>query len=106
MINSDHPNNLAIKKLKYTSRITQKLHGIVNPNISDINKRAAIRKLIDFSGCCVCDGVPAYELIYQLESAKRIERYCNRCYKKREESDSIDPKEYFVIVPSVSHYKP
>ena len=44
-------------------------------------KREEIKKLAG-RGCCVCGTLPSFEVIYQLQDAKRIERYCDSCIQK------------------------
>jgi hypothetical protein len=100
-------NNITIKKLEYSPEVTQKLHKLLNSNMSQIYKNLAIKRLIGTKCCCVCSAIPVYELTYHLDNATKVERYCERCYNKYEENELKyqDPNKYFVIVPSVSRYE-
>ncbi|HEU4468266.1 MAG TPA: hypothetical protein VFR61_04435 [Nitrososphaeraceae archaeon] len=49
--------------------------------ISDIQKKVKLRELYG-SFCCICQDIPAWKVIYQMEGAKRIENYCVKCYSR------------------------
>jgi hypothetical protein len=36
--------------------------------------------------CCVCGNWPDYKVLYDVDNAKRVERYCQTCYSKYEQS--------------------
>jgi hypothetical protein len=43
------------------------------------------RRLVQLYGgkCCVCGQWPTYTILYDVEGAKRVERYCEKCYNKK-----------------------
>ena len=47
-------------------------------------KHATIRKLTEGSPCCICDGIPAFEISFPFHEggATRIEKYCSKCKEK------------------------
>ena len=62
----------------------EELQKIVASNIMEKTKHLTIRKMTGGSPYCVCDGIPAVEVIYSVPDggATRIERYCSRCIKR------------------------
>jgi hypothetical protein len=42
----------------------------------------AKKRLTEIYGgvCCCCGNWPDYSVLYNLEGAKRVERYCEKCY--------------------------
>jgi len=101
MIDSSNSSpTVIIKKLEYQPEIIEELKRLIHSNISEVVKKQAMRRRIrSFKYCCVCQGLPEYEVIYPLGNATKLEKYCHECFNKREESDSIDPNDYFVMVP-------
>ena len=61
------------------------LQKIVSSNtIMDGTNVIFIKKLTEGSPCCICDGIPAFEISFPFPEggATRIERYCNRCIER------------------------
>ena len=77
------PDNGAIRELNIPKEVLEVLQKVVSSNVMDKTKHATIRKLTNGSPCCVCtNGIPAYEVIYQLENIEKIERYCESCVNR------------------------
>jgi hypothetical protein len=49
-----------------------------NPHISDDANKALIKKVVG-GFCSHCGGIPTKIVSYDMEGAKKIEKYCNRC---------------------------
>jgi hypothetical protein len=90
-----------IKKLKFPPDKLKRMQQIADSNISDTIKKNEIKRIAGVSSCCVCWGIPGYEITYKQEGATRIERYCTECFAKRKENDSkyVNPNKYFVMLP-------
>lgn len=55
---------------------------------TSIYKQAAIKKIYG-SPCCICREIPSVEILYQLQDAKKIERYCDKCIKSVYEREHV-----------------
>ena len=74
------PDNGTIRELKIPKENLEELQKILSsPKATDDIKKMKIKELAKASPCCTCGGIPSYEVIYQLEGASRIERYCDSC---------------------------
>ena len=71
-----------IKQLEFPKDIVDKLTKLVTSNVTEDVKKFAIKKLRGGSPCCVCGGIPFYQVLYDVGNATRIERYCQNCIKK------------------------
>jgi hypothetical protein len=49
-------------------------------NYSSWRKDAMIKHVMGGT-CCVCREIPSMQVVYSLEGATRIERYCDKCIK-------------------------
>ena len=75
-------NKATIRYLDYSEETFNKLQKLVSANVTEDVKKLGIKKLTGgISPCCVDGGIPAYEVIYNVENATRIERYCDKCVK-------------------------
>ena len=60
-------NNGKVRELNIPKDKLEVLQKIVaSNNIMDKTKHNTIRKLIDGSPCCVCDGIPVFEVSYDV----------------------------------------
>ncbi len=76
-------DNATVKELNIPKDKLEVLERIVSSrSIMDNTKRTMIRKLSEGSACCICRDIPTHEVIYPLEGATRMERYCQDCIKK------------------------
>ncbi len=76
-------DNATVKELNIPKDKLEVLERIVSSNnIKDETKHRMIRKLSEGSSCCICRGIPSMEVIYHLEGATKMERYCSECIKK------------------------
>ena len=41
-----------------------------------------IKKFAKVSPCCICGGIPTYEVVYDADGASRVERYCDPCSER------------------------
>lgn len=65
-----------IEKINFTKEQQQEIDKILKSNIP-----TAVKKITShFYGgpCCICGKLPDFKVTYDLEGAKRIERYCKR----------------------------
>ena len=75
-------DNATIREIKIPADIKEVLHKILQSNDHPLpHKHAKIKQLTNASPCCVCGGLPELEVIYKLEDASKIERYCQVCIK-------------------------
>jgi len=87
----------------------KKLDKLVNNsnNLSQQWTSQAIRRLIGTNACCICAGVPEVELWCNHDGANVVERYCMKCYKKRNQNELESQKlsaNYLVKVDSVTRF--
>ncbi len=76
-------DNATVKELNFPKDVLEALERIVSSkNMMDVTKHARIRKLSEGSACCICRGIPTHEVVYHLDGATRMERYCQDCIKK------------------------
>jgi hypothetical protein len=57
------------------------LQNVSDNKISSYVKSATLKKLCD-GACCLCGGIPTQIATYPMEGATRIERYCDLCASK------------------------
>jgi hypothetical protein len=70
-----------IKQLEFPKDTFDKLQQLVSANVTQDVKKLGIKKLTGVNPCCVCGGIPFYQVLYDVENATRIERYCDKCVK-------------------------
>ena len=71
-----------------SEEIRRELERILkSKKIGPSRKDAALKEIT--GRCCVCGNMPTQEVIYQLQDAKRIEKYCDSCIKKVYERDQV-----------------
>jgi hypothetical protein len=77
-------DNGEVRELNIPKDKLEELQKVVDSNIMEKTKHLTIRKMTDGSPCCVCDGIPAVEVIYSVPDggATRLERYCSRCIER------------------------
>ena len=78
-------DNGKVRELNIPKETLEELHKIVaSNNVVDRFKHQMIRKLTGGSPCCICDGIPAVEVIYSLPDGgdTKLERYCSRCIER------------------------
>lgn len=74
-------DNGKVRKVKISKDRLQKYNEFVAANKNTLmSKHLAIKELIG-GVCCICGDIPDVEVVYPLEGATRIERYCNDCIK-------------------------
>lgn len=56
--------------------------------MTTFNKRRVVNKIFG-SACARCGEIPDLTVFYQLQDAKRVERYCKSCLEKVYERDHI-----------------
>ena len=72
-----------IEGIKITGSELRELKSELNkPNITNEVKHRIIKNLVG-GVCIICGGVPSKKITYDADGATVIERYCNKCYKKR-----------------------
>lgn len=77
-------NDAIIHKLDIPNDKLEVMQKILRSKVMDKTRQAIIRKLSEGSPCCVCGGIPVYEVHYSITDggATRIERYCSKCIEK------------------------
>ena len=74
------PDNGKIRQLEIPKEKLEVLQKIVcSPQITDEVKKIMIKKFAQVSPCCICGGIPSLEVVYDVEFASRVERYCEAC---------------------------
>ncbi|MFZ0404544.1 MAG: hypothetical protein WCE93_01070 [Nitrososphaeraceae archaeon] len=74
------PDNGTIRELNIPKEKLEVLQKVVSsPQTTDDVKKLMIKKFAEVSPCCVCGGIPSLEVIYDVEFASRVERYCEAC---------------------------
>ena len=77
-------DNGKVRELNIPKDKLEVLEKIVSSNtIMDQTKHATIRKLTEGSPCCICDGIPAFDINFPFHGggATKIERDCDKCIK-------------------------
>lgn len=75
-------DNEAVKPLEFSEDTLNKLQKLVSSPVTEEVKKLGIKKLTGgISPCCVCGSIPTHEIIYNVENATKIERYCSSCVK-------------------------
>ena len=74
------PDNGKIRQLEIPKEKLEVLQKIVcSPQITDEVKKIMIKKFAQVNPCCICGGIPSLEVVYDVEFASRVERYCEAC---------------------------
>ena len=84
------PDNATIRELKIPKEKLEVLEKVVQSSqTTDEVKKIMIKKFAEVSPCCICGGIPAYEVIYQFEGIKKVERYCSTCANRVFSRDAV-----------------
>ena len=70
------PDNGTIRELNIPKEKLEVLEKIVFLPLQMKLKRLMIKKFAEVSPCCICGGIPSLEVVYDVEFASRVERYC------------------------------
>src|SRR6476620_3400084 len=81
-------NDGKVKQMNISKDKLEALQKVVSSNLMDRQKRSEIRKVTGGSPCCLCDGIPSLEVVYDVDGVSRLERYISSCAK------------YFLAMPS------
>ena len=76
------PDNGTIRELNIPKEKLEVLEKIVSSPVADEVKKLMIKKFAEVSPCCICGGIPSLEVIYDVEFASRVERYCEPCVNR------------------------
>ena len=77
------PDNGTIRELNIPKEDLEELQRIVSSHqATDDIKKIMIKKFSKASPCCVCGGIPTYEVVYDADGASRVERYCDTCSER------------------------
>jgi hypothetical protein len=63
--------NIPKEKLEVLQKV------VSSPQTTDDIKKLMIKEFAEVSPCCICGGIPSLEVVYNIESATRVERYCD-----------------------------
>jgi hypothetical protein len=84
------PDNGTIRELKIPKGILEVLQKVVtSPQTTDDVKKLMIKKFAQVSPCCICSGIPSLEVVYDVEFASRVERYCEACANRVFSRDAV-----------------
>ncbi len=84
------PDNGTIRELNIPKEKLEVLQKIVNsPHHADDVKKLMIKKFAEVSPCCICGGIPSLEVVYDVEFASRVERYCEACANRVFSRDAV-----------------
>ncbi len=76
-------DNCTVKELNIPKDKLEVLKKMMaSKTIMDAIKHTMIPKLCEGSACCICRSIPSHKVIYHLDSATRMETYCEACIKK------------------------
>ena len=74
------PDNGTVRELNIPKEILEVLEKIVSSHqTTDDIKKMMIKKFAKVSPCCICGGIPSYQVVYDADGASRVERYCRSC---------------------------
>jgi hypothetical protein len=74
------PDNGTIRELNIPKDALEELQKIVSSRqATDDIKKLMIKKFTKISPCCICGGIPFFEVLYDADGASRVERYCESC---------------------------
>lgn len=65
-----------IEKIEFTKEQKQEIDKTLKINLPTAVKK--IQTQYYGGSCCICAELPDYKVTYDLEDAKRIERYCQK----------------------------
>ncbi len=80
-------DNPTVKELNIPKDKMELLQKIESSNITDERKQRDLKKLTG-SQCCIC-SIPSHEVIYHIDGATQMERYCQDCIKKVFEREAV-----------------
>jgi hypothetical protein len=84
------PDNGTIRELKIPKEILEVLQKVVtSPQTTDDVKKLMIKKFAQVSPCCIFSGIPSLEVVYDVEFASRVERYCEACANRVFSRDAV-----------------
>ena len=83
------PDNGTIRELNIPKEKLEVLEKIVSSPVADEVKKLIIKKFAEVSPCCICGGIPSLEVIYDVEFASRVERYCEACANRVFSPDAV-----------------
>jgi hypothetical protein len=60
--------------------------------VIDKTKHNLIKKITEFSPCCICDGIPEFEVIFDEKGAKMVQYYCGKgCLEASAKREAEEP---------------
>ena len=86
------PPNGTVRELNIPKEVLELLEKIVaSPHKTDQFKKLQIKKHSKISPCCVCTGIPAYEISFPFSEggATRVEYYCSKCVERVFSRDAV-----------------
>ncbi|MGI8720564.1 MAG: hypothetical protein ACR2KF_08590 [Nitrososphaeraceae archaeon] len=75
-------SNPVVIPIKISKKKLAELHEVLKSRFTRHQRYLTIK---EFCGgiCCICGDIPSKTLVYDVDGAKLIEKYCNKCYKER-----------------------
>lgn len=81
MNNNNKKPKAVIEPIIISEDEREKLNTLLNSVVSKGTKRRGIIQTVG-GVCAICGQIPTHNLIYKLEGATLIERYCDKCLPK------------------------
>ena len=78
-------------KLEEAKRILKSDH------VAEADKRDLMRNL-KMGRCCVCDKYATHKVSYDIDGATLIERYCDACLRRVNETTVKTPEDYGLVI--------
>ena len=75
-----------VKPIEVDKEKMEELKAILSSKQGPFYKRDAQKRIV--GECCICGRIPTKLLIYDVEDAKRIEKYCEACFEKCDKDES------------------
>jgi hypothetical protein len=93
-----------IEKIALSPEMHAKVEKILASGLRPVTKSNAMSKIC---GTCQCGNIPTLKLIYDCDGASRVEKYCEKCWeiKNNTDKDRDKIKAQFTIVESCREYQ-
>jgi hypothetical protein len=80
--------NATIREIHVSPEKIERMNQRFKKFGSSVQRKLIINQVFG-SPCCICGEIPSMEIIYKLQDATRIERYCDPCITKVYEREQV-----------------
>lgn len=70
-------DNGTVKRIQLPKDKQEKLNMVLSSKRYASNRDKAVKHIT--GRCCICDNIPMYAVVYDIQQATRIEKYCDKC---------------------------